>query len=312
MKFLDAKKNETRLLIERAIRSWGYAAEHNYFWYRYCGGEYESSKPIAAKPAKNIYVHFEKGFGLLTKEDEGNIYSVFSEPLAPMESRGVVLNEYLEYIFTRASAKKAVLDLEKETRHELIKTLSLRLLARAPSRAYSLTSPMVNMKTLDLSLSGRRSRDVRHTRNKFLREHRVQIKDARELSPDDLFGVVDRWKKSRNARGRAACERYYNVIAAGFEGVQLPRAFFADDRLIGFTAGWSIPNSSAYYLGIILHDYSLLPAGVMLYLDALEELKKMPYTHVDLGGGDKAITDFKNQFQPESWYSTYSFSVVHR
>ena len=297
-------------IAAEAIQKYGYAPEHNLDWYLFCGGEYETSRPTAVKKEINIFARLRNGCGLLTKKDKGDIYSVFSEPLAPPKQRGIVLKEYIAYVFKQLGAKKVVLDLRAETRKQLIPLLPVYARALKPSTAYSLTYPVLNLAAFDFSLSGRTNKLLRHTKHKFFREHAVEIIDARTMHPRNLFPIVDKWKRLRRAGGRAACERYYNLIASRFRGAERARVFVVDDHPVGLWAGWPIPNSSFYYLGVVLHNYAVPSVGVLLYLDALADLRGSAYTHVDLGGGDKRITDFKNQFHPETHYATYSFSIV--
>lgn len=311
MDFLDVDNKETEAIAQQTIAAYGYAPEHNFSWYLFCGGEYESSRRIAEKKERNVFVRFEEGFGLLTKEDKGGIYSVFSEPLAPPGHRASVLQEYAQYALQSLLAKKVVLDIESQTRENLLAILPSHLRALRPSLAYTLVSPVVNIDKFDYGLSGKRNKLLRYTKNRFFREHAVEIKDAREIEKNHLYDVVERWKKSRHAHGRVAAERYYGLIDSGFREMEHAVVFIVDGQPRGFYAGWPIPNTSSYYLGVVLHDYSFAEVGVLLYLDVLERLRTSAYTHVDLGGGDKPITDFKNQFQPESWYTTYAFSIVN-
>lgn len=310
MDFFEVSETKNKDMVEKAIGTYGYAAEHNFYWYLACGGEYESSKPAPVKKEKNVFVRFKEGFGLLTKEDKGNVYTVFSEPLAPRDLRAAILKEYVLHAFEQKSAKKVMFELQSESREELLAVLPPEVRARRPSSAYTLISPVVNIETFDFSLSGKRNKLLRHTKNKFFRDHTVTIKDAKEVDRRDLCAIVDRWKQFRRAEGHAACERYYNIIGFGFKGAERAVAFIIDGRPVGFAAGWPIPNSTFYYLGVVLHDYSLPPVGVLLYVESLEWLRTTAYTHVDLGGGDKPITAFKNQFWPESWYTSYVFSTV--
>ena len=71
-----------------------------------------------------------------------------------------------------------------------------------------------------------------------------------------------------------------------------------------------IPHSSCYYLAVILNDYSILDLGLMLYFEIFARLKQKGIPYVDLGGGEKTLTYFKNQLRPERSYETHVFSVV--
>ena len=77
-----------RQRIEEAIKKYGYASEHNFWWYQ-CQ---------ANKESKNIFAEYEDGTGLLTikKKDK---YIIFSSPLAPESRRVPVIIEYLNCVF---------------------------------------------------------------------------------------------------------------------------------------------------------------------------------------------------------------------
>ena len=88
------------------------------------------------------------------------------------------------------------------------------------------------------------------------------------------------------------------------------RIFLVDGKAAGINVGWMTPNSDCFYGALGIHDYSLPDLGDMLYLEDLEWLKAKKYTKADMGGGEKALTQFKSKFQPVSFHETHIFSVV--
>src|SRR3989338_2549042 len=121
-----------RQRIEEAIKKYGYASEHNFWWYQ-CQ---------ANKESKNIFAEYEDGTGLLTikKKDK---YIIFSSPLAPESRRVPVIIEYLNCVFQSQKIEKVTFELEDELYKKLIKALPATLKARKIN--YSLTCPVYNL-----------------------------------------------------------------------------------------------------------------------------------------------------------------------
>src|SRR5579864_3055575 len=109
MKFYNEVAAE-RPRIERAIRDWGYAAEHHFPWYEGCLDPGE----------RNVFVESENG-ALLTVEDKASECTIFSSPLAPAARRGLLIVEYLELVFSSTNTKKVWLELEAPLRREVLR-----------------------------------------------------------------------------------------------------------------------------------------------------------------------------------------------
>lgn len=287
--------------IEEAIRKYGYAPEHNFPWYQFS----------CEKGNRNVFAETEQG-ELLTREDAHlREYSVFSSPLAPPERRAPILIEYLEYIFGNTDAVKVWLELETPLREEFLRMLPARLRARPVN--YTLTWPIMDLKSFDPALPGGHYKALRKEMHKFYREHTVTVRDAKTYEDrQGLHAVVDRWRKKRPVHDRAWFERYHNMIDGNFHGMTEARVFAVDGRAVGINGGWQIPNADRFYAAIGLHDYSAEDLGTMLYLEDLVWLKGRGYAEADMGGGEKALTAFKNKFCPASSYKTFVFSVVKK
>lgn len=289
-----------RARIEAAIQKYGYAPEHNFLWYEFYREEGE----------KNVFAACDDGSGLLTIEERAKkTIMVFSSPIAPPPRRVPMLIEYLEYIFQSPEIQKVTLELETPLRKEFLRALPSRFRARAIN--YSLTWPIYNLKTFNPALSGKHYKSLRKAKNKFYRSHAVHTEDARAYGDKNaLHRIIDEWRKKRGGHDRAYSSEYHHIIDGNFAGTTEARVFIVDGRPTGMNAGWMIPQSSRFYGAIGIHDYSSEDLGDMLYLEDLIWLKNHGYAEADMAGGEKALTAFKNKFQPESFYKTHVFSVV--
>ncbi|MDP3964007.1 MAG: hypothetical protein Q8Q39_05960 [bacterium] len=295
--YIDIEK--ARPLIEECIRKFGYAPEHNVDHYLYGGVDY----------AETIFVRFEDGSGLLTYRDP-KAWDVFSEPLAPEDRRAGILAEFLRDAFGAPEIKKVNLELYERTRHALLKALPEDLRARSVN--YTLLWPLFDLGAFDPDLPGGRYKDLRNARNAFLRDHTVNVVDARTIAKEELHKIPIAWKQTRRARDRAYTKMYDAYIDNDFRGTTHARAIIVDGHAAGINAGWTIPNSNAYYAAIGLHDYSFRDLGDVLNLEDLAFLKRAGYSHADFAGGEKALTQYKLKFGDAKVYKSFVFSIVKR
>ncbi|MDO8558234.1 MAG: hypothetical protein Q7S09_03555 [bacterium] len=319
--YTDIEKS--RPLIEESIGRFGYAPEHNTDHYIYSGADYKET----------ILVRFEDGSALLTHRDP-KTWDVFSEPVASPERRAAILIEFLQYVLGDASQKKVELhaqshgaeprtvppgaglvrrvnlELHERTRRELLGALPKNL--RARSINYTLLWPVFDLTKFDTFLAGGRYKDLRNAKVKFYREHRVEVRDAREVSKEALRAIPKVWKSMRRASDRVYTAMYDAYIENDFRGTTYARAFIVDGHVAGINAGWAIPNSTTYYAAIGLHDYSSKDLGDALNLEDLAFLKAAGFTHADFAGGEKALTTYKLKFGEARIYKSFIFSVARR
>jgi len=286
--------------IEKAIKKYGYAPDHNFWWYQ----------AQLEKESKNVFVGFDDGSGFLTLEerDKKRCY-VFSSPVAPPARRVEIIIEYLNCIFQSKKIQKVIFELETELYKKLTETLPNTIRARRIS--CTLTWPVYELKDFDISLSGNRWKSLRKTKNKFYRNHSVVVSDAKKYeNKEELHLIIDKWRKTRKANDRAYFLPFHNFINQNFKGAIEARVLTVDGKACGINAGWVIPNSGRFYGSLGIHDYSLPGLGDVLYLEDLTWLKARGYKETDMGGGEEALTNFKTKFYPRSFYKTYTFSVV--
>ncbi|MDP3725096.1 MAG: GNAT family N-acetyltransferase [Nanoarchaeota archaeon] len=295
-------------LIRKTIATYGSAPEHNYYWYEYCGGiaEFEDAN---TDNQKNVFVLWPDGSGLLTKENSKEFF-IFSEPLAPLEKRIAILNEYLREVLESGKAEKVTLELETAEHLELVRSLAEELKALPVS--YILTTPIMDLAKFDPELPGKKFKYIRKAEHKFKREHEIEITDAKQTPKKELHALIDRWKEERKGKDRAVETEYRNIIEGEWRGTDHAHVFMIDGVVRGLNAGWRIPNKNRYYAAIGVHDYSLPDFGTLLYLEDLRWMKRQGHREADMGGGEETLTEFKNKFGPSRWYKTEIFTIVKK
>jgi len=289
--------------IEEAIKKYGYAPEHHFWWY----------KSQAEENSKNVYVEFDDGAGLLTIEErDKKRTAIFSSPIAPPSRRASTIIEYLEHIFKLPEIQKVTLELETLLYKEFLDKLPINFKARAIN--YTLLWPVYNLKSFNLELSGRHWKTLRKEKNKFYQNHHVSSVDAKTYKDKEALRlIIDEWRKKRGGHDKTYFIPYRNfIINENFMGASEARVFIVDGKAVGINAGWLAPNSGRFYGAVGIHNYSLPDLGDMLYLEDLAWLKAKGYIEADMGGGEEALTNFKNKFQPVSFYKTHIFSVIKR
>jgi hypothetical protein len=288
--------------IEAAIKKFGYAAEHNYFWYTY----------YLDPGWRNIFVETDRG-GLFTAyHDRKRTAYVSFDPLASLEQRVPLLLEYMAWMFEHTDAEKIWFQLETPRQKELLKILPDRY--RANRTYFKLTWPVYDLREFDTTLPGGHYKSLRKEVHKFYREHQVSVQDAKTYEDRAaLHAIVDDWKHKRPNQEHTSMQPYHNIIDGGFEGMKEARIFIVDGKAVGFNAGWMVPNHDRFCGAIGIHNYSLNDLGTMLYLEDLFWLKAHGYHEVDMEGSEKKALAFKNKFcLPKFTYETSHFSVVKR
>jgi hypothetical protein len=297
--FLE-KKSEYDSVARRAIKKYGFAPEHNLDWFECV----VSGTPVCV-------VTWKGDESLLTSKDPTAWY-VHVEPLAALGHRGIRMMEYASFVLeTQSDIEKIVVEVCKETLSEMKMLLPDFPHLKFRSMNYVLTWPIMNLTKFDDTLSGAHWKPMRKLMNKLRREHTLTMVEAQKVGKGMLHKIIDKWGKNRLAHDRAYPDRYHALIDSDFAGCDHAQVLIDKDIPIGINAGWLIPNSETYYGAIGVHDYSIKNIGHHLYFQDLLWMKKSGYKLVNLGGGAENSKHFKDYYQPESWYNTYNFSIVH-
>lgn len=285
--------------IVQAIRSFGWAAEHNadYFFH------------LREQESKNALFLSHEGYAILAQLNDDE-WSLFFEPIAPREARAVLIKDFCVWALANTSIKKVVIEVTSDTRHDLLSILPPGL--RPCAIAETLVWPILDLRNYNPALLGPFYKSLRNVRNRFTRDHSLEVKDARHIPREVLKGIIDRWKKNRKATHRVFQAPYYGIIDDDFHGVDDAFVLIVDKVPEGLSAGWLIPRTSWYYLAVSVHSYAHWGLGEVLIMEALNRLKQQQITAVDIGGSDKNLLRFKSQFGNVTTYKTHRFSIVRR
>ena len=290
--------------IKKAIKKYGYFAEHNYLHYIY----------HETKLEKNVFFDFGKDKCLLAQFDKkNNIWSLFPNGiLAPKKERLNLLLEASDYILKKQKAKKFVLEVSEGMKKEILNNFKTKNGIRICKNTYILYWPLYNMRLWNSKLKGSKWKKLRNIKNRFHRHNRVSIKDSKNVPKEELKRILSSWLKKRKDHDRVDKEYYSNLINNNFKGADMAKTMYVNGKPCTITAGWKIPNSNNYYSSIGILDYSCQGLGEAANIDDLNRLKKEGYDYVDFGGSDNALLYFKKKFRPEKIYKTYVFSLVRR
>lgn len=290
----------SRLLIEAAIKKYGYAPEHNFFYFQ--NWEREGTKNHL----------FQTGEGAVLTRQKNKIWYIFSEILASPTKKNQILKEFLDFCLIEQKVAKVTAEFEQNYYKE-----ATTFLKNSPYHAgrvnYSLIWPIFDLKKWDSELKGGDWKKMRYQTGLFYRQHQVEIVDSRQCDKNDLKKIVEIWRKTRGGRDLSHFHPYFNLIDNNFAGTKFRRTFLVDGTPATITAGWEIPNRPGwYYSAVGLHNYQCDYLGEAANIDDLSFLKKQGYQFANFGGGEKELTDFKTKFRPASSYQTHIFSIKRR
>jgi hypothetical protein len=298
----DVLKHKKR--VNNSIKKYGHFAEHNYKHYLYC----ENSED------KNVFFDYGNSKGMLMQFDEkANIWTLFPEGiLAPEKDRQELLWDALHYTLKKEKAKKFTMEVSEDMRKKILQKFKRQNGMRVCTYLYTLHWPMYNMDSWDPELGGNKMKKLRNIRNRFYKKYKIKVKDTKTIPKEKLTEIFNNWLKKRSMNDKVDTDYYLNLINNDFNGVDIAKTMFVDDKPATITAGWKIPNSNNYYSAIGIVDYSYPGLGEVVNIDDLNRLKRKGYDYVDFGGSDKILLNFKRKFKPEKIYKTYAFSIVRR
>ncbi len=299
--------------VRDCIRRFGRAPEHNHTYFL----------TAAEQDAKNIFLKTSDGYGILAnyRESSGDV-TMISEALAPRDRQVDVLQDALGFCFGKLGAKKLVIEQDDALKNETSAMLSGNGYKALQTR-YSLYWPVFDMEQWSGNeLAGDAWKKLRNIRNRFHKEHSVEVVDSRAVDKDKLKHVVKSWVERRRLlslgsdrkdSNLAYYERYMKMIDLEFEDTTFAKTLVVDGIPSTITAGWEIPNSDrAYYSAIGISSYAFDGLGEAANLDDLCRLKKSGYKVVDFGGSPMPLLKFKLKFRPTAVYVTHTYAIVRK
>lgn len=295
---ISEKPENNREIIEKSIKKYGYTPDHNFDWFINFN---DIGNPKAALDKEYvIFCYFN---------NQKNIWAICSDPIAPQKIKIEFLANLINYLLSKNPNKIFFLDVREE-----IKKFCEQKYKNLYIFNYELIWPILNMKKFDPLLGGSHLKSIRNAKNKFYKEHNIEILPVKSVEKNGLHHIVEMWHKQRLNAGieELYANKYHNLINNNFSGCKSARVMKADNKLVGFNAGWDTPNTPGDYSAVVgIHDFTIKDLGVVLLLEDLEWIKKAGYKTCDLGGSEEGgPLKFKMQFRPERIYKTYSF-ILH-
>ena len=301
MKFYENIEAE-RDRIEASIKKFGHTSDHNFDWWA-CSAISPDSLPV--------FVQWPDGSGLLAHHSK-NEWRIWSDPVSKEEDMAERIEEFVLEIFKDKNIEVLWCgDVSDSIFPKLKNSRGLKL----NDIYYSLQWPVLDMLKYDTSLSGGHFKGMRNAKNKFYREHKVEVVQADKVEKNLLHGVVDEWKNValKKQKDDVYDLKYHKVIDNGFRGFLTARVMVVDDKPVGFNVGYEVVNSPGRFVGIIgINDYSINDLGLILWLEDLEWIKKAGYKELDMQGDESGGLKFKMQFNPIIERKTDTFSIMKK
>ncbi|PIR41835.1 MAG: hypothetical protein COV30_01430 [Candidatus Yanofskybacteria bacterium CG10_big_fil_rev_8_21_14_0_10_37_15] len=276
MKLYDNIEAE-RDRIEACIKKYGWTSDHNIDWF---------VDSVITSEGKPIFVEFDDGSGLLTHKYL-NEWRIWSDPLSDQniavekifEFSKFVLGEDIKDVWCDDVSSKIWISLQKKNDLTICDVF------------YSLFWPLLDMKKYDPTLSGHQFKDIRNAKNKFYREHKINVVDFFEIKKEKLYKIFDDWAEivsKKQGKEYVYDLRYHNIVKDGFRGFVTARVLVVDDVPVGVNAGYCVPNKINRFAGVIgIHNYSLKDLGTILWLEDLEWIKNAGYEELDMQGDEE-------------------------
>ncbi|MBI2144396.1 hypothetical protein HYU17_04585 [Candidatus Woesearchaeota archaeon] len=299
--------------IKRCISRFGHSPEHNYAYLLANGKQW----------GKPLFLESEGGYGVFIAHNEASGEAfMLSEALAPREKQVELLHEALDTCFSKLGITKLVVDQSEALRAATLKSLRNGSY-RALRPSYPLYWPVFDMERWDGdTMSGEGWKKLRNIKNRFYKEHSVEVVDTKLIDREALKKIVSDWIARRRLLSLGASREnsnfiyyktYINILDLEFEGMKLAKTLVVDGRPCTITAGWETPNSNkGYYSGVGICDYSFEGLGEIANLEDLWSLKKKGYRLVEFGGSTLPLLRFKLKFRPHFAYMTHTYGIVRK
>ncbi|OGN06952.1 MAG: hypothetical protein A3B86_03315 [Candidatus Yanofskybacteria bacterium RIFCSPHIGHO2_02_FULL_38_22b] len=287
--------------IQRCISKYGHTSDHNLDWY---------SDSIIEVEAEPVFVEFDDGTGLLTHRDSDK-WRIWSDPLSQESDMADRIGEFAVGVFKDEKIKEVWCDdVSDKIYPELKKNQSLKL----NDPYYHLFWPVLDMAKYNPALPGGHFKETRNAKNKFYREHKLDVVKTSDLSKENLLKIVDDWFKevSKKQKEDVYDLRYRLLIKNNFRGFTTARVLVADGKPVGFNAGYEVVNRPGRFAGVIgIHDYSIKDLGTILWLEDLGWIKNSGYKELDMQGNEyEWELKQKTQFGAVIERKTDTFSIT--
>lgn len=270
---------EERERIEHCLKKFGWTSDHNLDWF--------IDSDASREEGRRRFAEFSDGSGLLASQYQ-NEWRIWSDPLTAKEKMAERIVEFSRQVLG-GNINKVWCDYVTDfIRPQLLNKNHGLVISEID---FSLIYLVLDMNQYDPVLPGHFFKEIRNAKNKFYREHKVKVLDAKTVSEKDLYRIIDAWKEvAFEKQGKEyVCENWYQkAVQNGFRGFTSVRVIEVDGRLVGINGGYEVINRPGCFAGIIgLHDYSYRDLGTILWLEDLEWAKNRGYREFDMQGWEE-------------------------
>lgn len=298
MKFYENIEVE-RDRIEISIKKFGHTSDHNLDWW-ICSGITPDDVPI--------FVEWPDGSSILAHHSKSE-WRIWSDPVSREKDAVQRVEELGMEIFKDKNLEVLWCGDVSDTIYPKLKNSQFLKLDEI---YYSLEWPVLDMVKYNPSLLGGHFKDTRNAKNKFYREHKVEVVKADKVEKKLLHDIVDGWKKVAFEKQKEDVYdlKYHKTIDNDFKGFLTARVFIVDGKPVGFNAGYEVVNRPGRFAGIMgIQDYSINELSLILWLEDLEWIKNAGYKELDMQGDEEGGLKFKMQFNPVIERKTDTFSL---
>lgn len=266
---------DNRELVLKTIERFGSTSDHNLDWF---------SDSITSEEGKPFFVSWPDGTGLLAHRYSKQ-WRIWSDPLCLKQDMAGKIGEFVAEALKEKEISEVWCDYVSDFIYPALRDTILNV---GPIY-YSLLWPVLDMAGFDPTLAGGRFKEIRNAKNKFYKEHKLEVVDAVSIPKDKLHGIIERWKKALSENKKDVYDLWYHkAIDNRFKAFSTARVLVVDGNLAGINAGYEVPNNPGRFAGAIgIHDYSVKDLGIILYLEDLEWIKNAGYREVDLQGSEE-------------------------
>lgn len=260
--------------VGACIRKYGSTSDHNLDWF---------SAYIIKEGGVPVFGEFEDGTGILAHKYSDE-WRIWSDPLSSKSQFVDKIYEFVGKIFSNGPEKVWCVDASEFVRQGLIDKNNLSI----DPVDYSMFWPVLKIDEYNSDLSGNNFKEMRNARNKFYKEHKVDVMSVKEVDNKKLHEIVEKWSQRASEKQGALNIYdlpYHNLIKSNFRGFKEPRVLIVNDEPVGINGGYEMINNSERFVGIVgIHNYSDKDLGSILWLEDLDWVKKNGYKEFDLQG----------------------------
>ena len=289
---------DSRERIQECVNKFGHTSDHNMDWF---------IDSVITSEGEPVFVQWPDGTGLLAHHypDE---WRIWSDPLCSESEMAQRISEFATKVFEDKNIRNVWCDDVSDLIYPALRENGLNL----EPIYYSLFWPVLDLSKFSPALPGGHFKEMRNAKNKFYKEHKLEVADAKEFSKEKLRKIIYDWKQFLPQNKEDIYDlRYHNTIEHNFRGFVTSRVLIVDGIPVGINAGYDVPNKPGRFAGIIgIHDYSVRDIGIVFYLEDLEWMKNSGYAEVDLQGSEEDEgLEFKLRFGARVERKTDTFCI---